>query len=105
MMIYICLGRFGDLFMVCKAIKTPAIIVCSKEFSAIVKELFPEFEVDEIELPTNDLSSAYSYARFKYPNRKIILAQQNGTRKELMLPFRNYQTFQEHYASEGSNMS
>lgn len=91
--------------MVCREITTPAIVVCSKEFSSIVKELFPEIEVDEIDLCANDLASAYSYAAFKYPNRKIIIAQQNGTKKELMLPFRNYQKFQEYYASEGNNLS
>lgn len=104
-MIYIILGRFGDLFMVCKAIKGPAIIICSKEFSAIVKEMFPEFEVDEVDFPKNDLSSTYNYAKFKYPNRSIVIAQQDGTKKELMLPFRNYQKFQEYYATQGGNMS
>jgi hypothetical protein len=92
--------------MVCRAIKAPAIIVCSKEFSSIVKELFPEMEVDDGDFNANDLASAYSYASFKYPNKKIIISQQNGTKQELMLPFRNYQKFQEYYASsEGDNMS
>lgn len=92
--------------MVCRAIKAPAIIVCSKEFSSIVKEMFPEIEVDDSDFNANDLASAHSYATFKYPNKKIIIAQQNGTKPELMLPFRNYQKFQEYYASsEGDNMS
>lgn len=100
-MVYIILGRFGDIYMVLKSIKNreAAIIICLKEFSGIIKELWPEVAIDEVDLPKNDLCSAYNYASFKYPSFQIIIAQQDGSKKELMLPFRNYQKFQEYYGA------
>jgi hypothetical protein len=97
--VYIILGRFGDIYMVCKQLKQPSIICCMSHFAKIVYELFPEHEV--FELPSNygkDLIKAHTACKHKWPSAKITLCQQDGQDQRLVLPFRSFQAFQEHYA-------
>lgn len=97
--VYVILGRFGDIYMVCKQLKQPSIICCMSRFSQIVYELFPQHEVFE-------LGDEYGYqplkadevARTKFPISKVILCQQDGQDPNLVLPFRSFQAFQEYYA-------
>lgn len=103
--IYLCLGRFGDLHMVCKAIKEPAIIACSSEFSQIVKELFQQHQVEEIkDCAKNNLEDAINIMRFKHPEKELIVCQQDGQDISLMQPFRTYQDFQEFHAASSKEM-
>jgi hypothetical protein len=97
--VYVILGRFGDIYMVCKQLRQPSIICCMTQFSRIVYELFPEHEVFE-------LDNEYGYqplkadqmAKTKFPKSKVILCQQDGQDPKLVLPFRSFQAFQEYYA-------
>lgn len=97
--IYVILGRFGDIYMVCKQLKQPSIIACMPRFAKIVYELFPEHEVFEV--PKNcegDVLRAESVCQYKWPNAKVTLCQQDGQDPKLVIPFRNFQAFQEYYA-------
>jgi hypothetical protein len=69
------------------------------KFAKIVYELFPEHEVFEV--PANcdaDPVMAESICQNKWPNKKITLCQQDGQDPKLVLPFRNFQAFQEYHA-------
>jgi len=98
--VYVILGRFGDIYMVCKKLKQPSIICCMSQFAQIVYELFPEHQVFEL---GNDFARnpvrAGIIAKTKYPNNKVTICQQDGQDPTLILPFRNFQAFQEHYAN------
>lgn len=94
--VYIVLGRNGDILMVCRQLKEPAIIACLPEFSQIVEELFPQHELCILRnIPKNGLEAAFRIVQFKHPDKEIIIAQQDGTNIELMLDYRNFQSFQE----------
>jgi hypothetical protein len=96
---YVILGRFGDIYMVCKQLKQPSIICCMSHFSQIVYELFPQHKVFELGNEyARDPEKAYQAARNKYPNKKITICQQDGQDPKLVLPFRSFQAFQEYYA-------
>jgi hypothetical protein len=97
--VYVILGRFGDIHMVCKQLKQPSIIACMPRFAKIVYELFPEHEVFEV--PKNcegDVLKAETVCQYKWPNAKVTLCQQDGQDPKLVIPFRNFQAFQEYYA-------
>lgn len=97
--VYVILGRFGDIYMVCKKLKQPSIICCFPHFAKIVYELFPEHEV--FETPKDfegDPVKAKQICESKWPNKKVILCQQDGQDPKLVIPFRNFQAFQEYYA-------
>lgn len=97
--VYVILGRFGDIYMVCKKLKQPSIICCVTQFAQIVYDLFPQHEVFEL---GNDLGGnpvrAATIAKSKYPNRKVTICQQDGQDPKLVLPYRSFQAFQEYYA-------
>jgi hypothetical protein len=97
--VYVVLGRFGDIYMVCKKLKQPSIICCVSHFAPIVYELFPQHEVFEL---GNDLGGnpvrAATIAKSKYPNKTVTICQQDGQDPKLVLPFRSFQAFQEYYA-------
>ena len=97
--VYVILGRFGDIYMVCKQLKQPSIICCMPRFSKIVYELFPEHEVFEVPKDCEgDLIKVKILCQNKWPNKKITLCQQDGQDPKLVLPFRNFQAFQEYHA-------
>jgi len=98
--VYVILGRFGDIYMVCKQLKQPSIICCISQFAQIVYELFPQHKVFELgnEYARNPVGAA-TIAKTKYPNRKVTICQQDGQDPKLVLPFRSFQAFQEHYAN------
>lgn len=100
MNIYVILGRFGDIYMVCKKLSQPSIIACLDEFSSIVEELFPQHTC--IKMDSNAKASPYiaqQILTMSHPYHNIILCQQDGTPLELMKKFRTFQTYQEYYAS------
>jgi hypothetical protein len=94
--LYVILGRSGDIYMVCKQLKEPSIICCMPKFAKIVYELFPQHEV--FELDESDPVAAASSCKFKYPKAKVVICQQDGQDRDLMKPFRSFQSFQEYYA-------
>jgi glycosyltransferase involved in cell wall biosynthesis len=101
---YLILGRFGDIYMIAKKIKTPSIICCLPRFSKIVYELFPEHEVFELNFEETqdsekDLEQAKIICNLKYPMSKLIVCQQDGQDRKLMKDFKSFQSFQEYYAS------
>ena len=97
--VYVILGRFGDIYMVCKKLKQPSIICCMSRFSKIVYELFPQHKVFEVPDNCNaDPVRAESICQNKWPDKKITLCQQDGQDPKLVLPFRNFQAFQEYHA-------
>jgi len=97
--VYVILGRFGDIYMVCKKIKQPSIICCISVFSKIVYELFPQHRVFELGNEyAREPKKAAIMAATKYPTKKVIICQQDGQDPELVLPFRSFQAFQEYYA-------
>jgi glycosyltransferase involved in cell wall biosynthesis len=97
--VYVILGRMGDIYMVARALKQPSIIACLQRFSAIMR-LFPQHKVIHIdEEHEHNLPNAETSVRMRHPNKKVITCQQNGQDPKLMAHFRNYQAFQEHYAS------
>jgi hypothetical protein len=97
--VYVILGRFGDIYMVCKKLKQPSIICCMSRFSKIVYELFPQHKVFEVpESCDADPLRAESICQNKWPDKKITLCQQDGQDPKLVLPFRNFQAFQEYHA-------
>jgi hypothetical protein len=98
--LYVILGRFGDIYMVAKKLKTPSIIACLEEFSEILEELFPEHTCIKLrDLPKNNPILASEILSMSYPFHTIIICQQDGTPLENMKKFRTFQTYQEHYAS------
>ena len=96
---YVILGRFGDIYMVCKQLKQPSIICCMSQFAQIVYELFPQHKVYELgpEFARNPARAA-TMCTMKWPDKKVIVCQQDGQDPKLVLPFRSFQAFQEHYA-------
>ncbi len=100
MKIHIILGRFGDIYMVCKQLKQPSTIACLEEFSQIVEELFPQHTCIKLtNLPTNNPFMAQQILSLSHPFHDIVVCQQDGTPLENMKEFRTFQTYQEHYAS------
>lgn len=97
--VYVILGRFGDIYMVCKKLKQPSIICCMSAFSQIVYELFPEHKVYELgyEFARNPARAA-TMCSMKWPNKKIVICQQDGQDPKLVKPLRSFQAFQEYYA-------
>jgi hypothetical protein len=97
--VYVILGRFGDIYMVCKQLKQPSIICCMGVFSQIVYDLFPQHKVYELgtEFARNPARAA-TMCKIKWPDKKIIVCQQDGQDLNLVLPFRNFQAFQENHA-------
>lgn len=97
--VYVILGRFGDIYMVCKQLKQPSIICCMTQFAQIVYDLFPQHKVFEL---GNDFAGnparAETMCTHKYPSKKIIVCQQDGQDQKLVIPFRSFQAFQEYYA-------
>jgi FkbM family methyltransferase len=98
--VYVILGRFGDIYMVCKKLKRPSIICCLKAFSKIVKELFPEHEIYELgnQYAGNTIEAATA-CQIQFPSKKVIVCQQDGQDRALMKNFKSFQSFQEFYAS------
>jgi len=97
--IYVILGRFGDIYMVCKKLKQPSIICCMSQFAQIVYDLFPQHEVFELGNEyAREPEKAAIMAKTKYPNKKVTICQQDGQDPKLVLPFRSFQAFQEYYA-------
>jgi hypothetical protein len=98
--VYVILGRFGDIYMVCKKLTRPAILCCNKAFSKIAKEMFPEHEIYEIDpqYAGNPIEAAKT-CQVKFPSRKVIICQQDGQDRALMKDFKSFQSFQEYYAS------
>lgn len=100
MNIYVILGRFGDIYMVCKKLSQPSIIACLDEFSGIVDELFPQHTCIKLgNIPKNNPYLAQHILSMSHPYHNIIVCQQDGTPIEQMKQFRTFQTYQEHYAS------
>lgn len=97
MKIYLILARFGDVYMVCRQRTEPSFIATTKQFSKIVKELFPQHTV--IIVP-HDIASAVRILQHTYPDCQVHICQQDGTDIELVRKFRNYQKFQEFYAAQ-----
>jgi len=98
--VVVILGRFGDIYMVCKQLTKPCIICCSSRFSKIVYELFPEHQVFELSEPEwQNPEVAEGICKNKFPNHKITICQQDGQDPQMMMGFRNFQSFQEYYAS------
>lgn len=100
MKIYVVLGRFGDIYIVCKRLKEPSYIACLEEFSGIVEELFPQHTC--IKLGSNANNNPYTAQKIlslSHPNCESIICQQDGTPLIQMKPFRNFQAFQEYHAS------
>lgn len=97
--VYVILGRFGDIYMVCRQLKQPSIICCMSRFAKIVYELFPQHKVFEVpkECESDPVRSA-SVCQNKWPNKKVTLCQQDGQDPKLVIPFRNFQAFQEYHA-------
>ena len=97
--VYVILGRFGDIYMVCKQLKQPSIICCMTQFAQIVYDLFPQHKVFEL---GNDFAGnptrAQTMCTHKYPSKKVIVCQQDGQDQKLVIPFRSFQAFQEYYA-------
>jgi len=98
--VYVVLGRFGDIYMVCNKLTRPSIVCCNKAFSKIAKELFPQHEIYEINnsYAGNPIAAAQA-CQLKFPSRKVIICQQDGQDRALMNNFKNFQSFQEYYAS------
>lgn len=97
--VYVILGRYGDILMVCRQLKKPSIICCSSRFSQIVYELFPQhtvFELEEKEWENPEVAAGI--CKNKFPDHRIVICQQDGQDPRLMNDFRNYQSFQEYYA-------
>ena len=98
--IYLVLGRFGDIYMVCKKLKNPSIVACLEHFSGIVEELFPEHTCIKMKkVPNFNPFIARDILTISHPNHKVIICQQDGTPLEQMKQFRSFQTFQEYYAT------
>lgn len=96
--VYVILGRFGDIYMVCKKIQNPSIVCCSKRFVEVM-DLFPQHEVVVMDNDILDPVKAASLCAAKYPTHEIIVCQLDQQPSELCKPFRNYQAYQEYHAS------
>jgi hypothetical protein len=98
--VYVVLGRFGDIFMVCNKLKKPSVIACLEEFSSIVEELFPQHACIKLDAETRkNPYMAQQILCMTHPDYDIIICQQDGTPLEDMKEFRSFQTYQEYYAS------
>ncbi len=98
--VFVILGAFGDIWMVCKAVPPGSIIATDINYASIVYEMFPDLEVYELEnLGRNDLETAMAMCHYKYPTRRVILCQQDGQGQDVAKPYRNYQQFQVAHAS------
>ena len=98
--VYVVLGRFGDIFMVCNKFKKPSVIACLEEFSSIVEELFPQHACIKLDAETRkNPYMAQQILCMTHPDYDIIICQQDGTPLEDMKEFRSFQTYQEYYAS------
>jgi len=100
MKVYVILGRFGDVYMVCKSIPKDGIIFVSSQFKSIVSELFPHLKIFEINKRNSGISEALELAKIRFPEAKIIPCQQNGMPLSAQREFRNYQSYQEFQARE-----
>jgi hypothetical protein len=92
-------GRYGDIYQVASNMPQTDTIACSKKFSRIVKELFPQIPLIELDVSEVGLAEAHAILSHSYPNHRIVVCQQNGQSEELTVNFRSYQAFQEYYAS------
>jgi hypothetical protein len=98
--ILVVMGRFGDIYMAVKQLKEPCKIACAPEFCQIVYDLFPQHEVIIMEdIPKYNAKLAAHICRMKYPDHKVVSAQQDGTTLEEYIGFRNFQAYQEYHAS------
>jgi hypothetical protein len=98
--ILVVMGRFGDIYMAAKQLKEPCKIACAPEFCQIVYDLFPQHEVIIMEdIPKYNAKLAAQLCRIKYPDHKVVSAQQDGTTLEEYISFRNFQAYQEYHAS------
>jgi hypothetical protein len=100
MKVYVILGRFGDVYMVCKNIPGDGVVFVSKAFSKIVLELFPHLKVFILDKNFTNIDEAMSLAKIRFPDAKIGCCQQNGLPNEIHKQFRNYQSYQEFQARE-----
>lgn len=92
---YIILGRFGDIYMVCRELKDPSLIACLPEFASIVEELFPQHILFKLPpIPKNNPIMAAQIVEMAFPDYKIIVPQLDGLPPESCLPFRSYQSYQ-----------
>ena len=96
--VYVILGRFGDIYMTCKAIREPSIVCCSKRFVEVM-DLFPQHEVVTIDNDILDPVKAASFCTAKYPTHEVIVCQIDQQPTSLCKPFRSYQAYQEYHAS------
>lgn len=97
--VLVILGRFGDIFMVCKAHAEPAIIACLPEYASIVYELFPHHEVFQLpSMPKNNPIYAACVAEQTFPEHRILVPQLDGFPNERCKPYRSYQSYQMHHA-------
>jgi len=92
-------GRYGDIYQVASNMPPTDTIACSKKFSRIVKELFPQMSLIELDVSEVGLAEAHAILSHSYPKHRIVVCQQNGQSEELTVNFRSYQAFQEYYAS------
>jgi glycosyltransferase involved in cell wall biosynthesis len=97
MPVYVIMGRFGDIYMVCKKLNQPSIICCMSKFADVVYEFFPQHTV--FELDETDPEKAASICISKYPLHKVTICQLDQRPRDLCKPYRNYQAFQEYHAS------
>ena len=99
--IYLVLGRFGDIYMVCKKLRKPSLVACLEHFSGIVEELFPQHTCIKMKKVHNSSPFvARDILAMAHPHHRVIICQQDGTPLEYMKQFRSFQTFQEYYASQ-----
>jgi len=92
--VLVCSGRFGDLYMICKAVSEPSIVFTSQDFAGIVKELFPQHELFVVGKAVSGIVEMMQLAQARYPNHHIVPAQQNGMPLEVRQEFRNYEEYQ-----------
>jgi len=98
--ILVVMGRFGDIYMAAKQLNEPCKIACAPEFCQIVYDLFPQHEVIIMEdIPKYNAKLAAHICRMKYPDHKVVSAQQDGTMLDEYMGFRNFQAYQEYHAS------
>lgn len=105
--ILVVLGRFGDIYMTLRQMKTPCILACYPDFAQIVTELFPQHMVYPVPR-TSSKESAIDLCKMKFPGAIVMSAQQHGCKLEDYVEFRNYQSYQIFYANklqESNNIS
>lgn len=97
--ILVVLGRFGDIYMTLRQMKTPCVLACYPEFTQIVTELFPQHSVHQ--LPKGiEKDEAVKLCKTKFPNAIVMSAQQHGCKLDEYVEFRNYQSYQIFYANK-----